>query len=157
MDAIKEDSYNFISESTAEAASGLSLRLIKSKRVVYNKFNSNLCINVSTNYQLTEINLKEKGDKIKLEGSYMGGMCKYIEIMGQKCDDYMKDSWKYYLQEMQGKTAPKELAEEYNRLLTLLSGTIVSLLRIDTKPIDGDHYFIHKLTSKISEILKKTQ
>lgn len=58
MDAIKEDSYNFISQSTAEAASGLSLRLIKSKRVVYSKFNSNLCINVSTNYQLTEINLK---------------------------------------------------------------------------------------------------
>lgn len=150
MDAIKEDSYNFISQSTAEAASGLSLRLVKSKKAVYNKFNSNLCINVSTNYQLTQINLKQRGDKIRLQGTYMGGMCKYIEIMGEKCDDYLKDSWKYYLQQAQGKAQGKLLAEEYNRLLTLLTGTIISLLKIDNKKIDGQQYFIHKLTSKVT-------
>jgi hypothetical protein len=78
MDAIKEDSYNFISESTARAATGLSMSLIKNKKIVYSKFNSNLCINVSTNYQVTEITLKEKENSVKLEGTYMKGICKYI-------------------------------------------------------------------------------
>ncbi len=66
MDSIKEDSYDFISQATAEAAAGLSLKLMKTKKVVYNKFSSNLCLNVSTNYQPTELNLKEKPDSIRL-------------------------------------------------------------------------------------------
>ena len=53
MEAIKEDSYNFISESTAIAAAGLSMSLVKTKKVVYSKFNSNLCFNISTNYQIS--------------------------------------------------------------------------------------------------------
>lgn len=109
MDSIKEDSYDFISQATAEAAAGLSLKLMKTKKVVYNKFSSNLCLNVSTNYQPTELNLKEKPDSIRLEGNYMGGMCRYIELMGEKSSDYMKDSWKYYLQENPAKTKPDEL------------------------------------------------
>ena len=53
MEAIKEDSYNFISEATAIAAAGLSMSLVKTKKVVYSKFNSNLCFNISTNYQIS--------------------------------------------------------------------------------------------------------
>jgi len=53
MEAIKEDSYNFISEATATAAAGLSMSLVKTKKVVYNKFNYNLCFNISTNYQIS--------------------------------------------------------------------------------------------------------
>ena len=53
MEAIKEDSYNFISEATAMAAAGLSMSLVKTKKVVYSKFNSNLCFNISTNYQIS--------------------------------------------------------------------------------------------------------
>jgi len=53
MEAIKEDSYNFISEATAIAAAGLSMSLVKTKKVVYNKFNYNLCFNISTNYQIS--------------------------------------------------------------------------------------------------------
>ncbi len=53
MEAIKEDSYNFISEATAVAAAGLSMSLVKTKKVVYSKFNTNLCFNISTNYQIS--------------------------------------------------------------------------------------------------------
>ena len=53
MEAIKEDSYNFISEATAIAAAGLSMSLVKTKKVVYSKFNTNLCFNISTNYQIS--------------------------------------------------------------------------------------------------------
>ena len=48
--------------------------------------------------------MKEKGDSIKMEGNYMGAMCRYIEIMGEKSEEYMKDNWKYYLQEAKDKT-----------------------------------------------------
>lgn len=58
MEAIKEDSYSFIGESAARAAMGLSLCLIKSKKVVYNKFNNNLCTHISTNYQISDIRLQ---------------------------------------------------------------------------------------------------
>ena len=53
MEAIKEDSYNFISEAPAIAAAGLSLSLVTTTKVVYSKFNSNLCFNISTNYQIS--------------------------------------------------------------------------------------------------------
>jgi hypothetical protein len=66
MDAIKEDPYEYVSQATAEAAAGLSRALMKTKRVVYNKFNSNLCLNVSTNYEPRVMNLKERPGSIKL-------------------------------------------------------------------------------------------
>ena len=50
MESVKEDSYCYLSQATAEAAALLSQALLKHKRVVYNKFNSNLCLNLSTNY-----------------------------------------------------------------------------------------------------------
>lgn len=97
MDAIKEDSYAFISEATAKAVMGLSLSLIKTKKVVYNKFNSNLCNFVSTSYIPSELKLGEHADSIQLEGKYMGGICKYIELIGSASPDYLKDTWKFYL------------------------------------------------------------
>lgn len=78
---------------------GLSLSLAKNKKVVYSKFNSNLCTHVSTNYQVTEIKLNEHLDSVRLEGSYMGGICAYIEAIGASNPDYLKESWKYFLQE----------------------------------------------------------
>lgn len=96
---MKEDSYNFISEAAAKAAMGLSLSLTKNKKVVCSKFNSNLCTHVSTNYQVTEIKLNEHVDSVRLEGSYMGGICMYIEAIGASNPDYLKESWKYFLQE----------------------------------------------------------
>jgi hypothetical protein len=29
----------------------------------------------------------------------MSGICQYIELIGKANSDYLKDSWKYYLQE----------------------------------------------------------
>jgi hypothetical protein len=37
--------------------------------------------------------------------------------------------------------------------LTLLTGTITSLLKIDTTPIDGTDFFVHKFTAKMKSIL----
>ena len=75
----------------------LSLSLLKSKKAVYNKFNNNLCVNVSTNYQPTEVNLKEMEGSMKLEGNFMGAMCRYIEIMGKMRKEFLKETWKFYL------------------------------------------------------------
>lgn len=67
----------------------------------------------------------------------------------------MKDNWKNYLQE--NKTKEPELSEEYNRILTLLTGTVTSLLSIDQSPIVGNEFFVHKLTEKIKEILENVK
>ena len=56
-------------------------------------------MNVSCKYIPLENGFKEKEDSVKLQGQYMGGMCKYIELMGEINKDYLKDTWKYYLQE----------------------------------------------------------
>lgn len=66
MDAMKEDNYAFISETAAKAALGLTLSLIKNKKMICNKFNSNLCTNISTNYQVSDLKLNEKAGSIKL-------------------------------------------------------------------------------------------
>lgn len=71
---------------------------MKNKKIVYSKFNSNLCTHISSNYVPSELRLDEHKDSVKLEGSYMGGICKYIELIGSVSGDYLKDSWKYYLQ-----------------------------------------------------------
>lgn len=78
---------------------GLSLSLAKNKKVVCSKFNSNLCTHISMNYQVTEIKLNEHVDSVRLEGTYMGGICMYIEAIGTSNPDYLKESWKYFLQE----------------------------------------------------------
>ena len=68
MESIVDDSYQFISEATAEAATILSKTLLSTKKLIYTKFNLNLCTNVSSKYIPTEVSLKEKEGSVKLEG-----------------------------------------------------------------------------------------
>ena len=96
MESIVDDSYQFISEATAEAATILSRTLLTTKKPIYTKFNLNLCTNVSSKYIPTEVSLKEKEGSVKLEGEYMGAMCRYIKLMG---NDYLRDTWKLFIQE----------------------------------------------------------
>jgi|LakMenEpi03Aug12_release.lakeMendotaPanAssembly.Ray.scaffolds.fasta_scaffold3613199_1 hypothetical protein len=56
--------------------------------------------------------------------------------MGNQNSEYLKDSWKNFLQEAPDKTKAEDIWNEFNRLLTLLSGTITSLLKIDNTKID---------------------
>jgi hypothetical protein len=77
----------------------LSLSLMKSKKMVYSKFNSNLCYLVSTSYAPSELKLAEHAESVQLEGKYMGGLCRYIELIGNASPDYLKDTWKCYLSE----------------------------------------------------------
>jgi len=57
---------------------GLTLSLMKNKKVICSKFNSNLCSHISTNYHISDIKLNENEGSVKLEGSYMSGICQYI-------------------------------------------------------------------------------
>ena len=66
----------------------------------------------------------------------MYGICRYIQIMGSQNSEYLKDCWKNFLQEAPDKTKAEDIWNEYNRLLTLLSGTTTSLLKIDNTKID---------------------
>ena len=76
---------------------GLSLSLMKNKKLVYTKFNNNLCYHVSTSYQISEIKMTERENSLKMESQYMKGICMYIELIGKTSPDYLKDAWKYYL------------------------------------------------------------
>ena len=66
MDSFAEDHYEFVSEATAEAAVALSMALVSSKKPIYNKFNMNLCTNMSSKYIPLEISFQEKEDSVKL-------------------------------------------------------------------------------------------
>ena len=60
MASIIEDPYDFISEATAEAAVALCKTLLPAKKQIFNKFNENLCLNVSLLYKPIDMSLKEK-------------------------------------------------------------------------------------------------
>ena len=58
MDGMKDDNYCFVSDSVARAAKGLSLAVYSSKRVVYTKFNHNLCFTVGSSYTPSQLKLQ---------------------------------------------------------------------------------------------------
>ena len=60
MACVTEDPYQFISEATAEAAVALCKTLLPAKKQIYNRFNENICMNVSSLYKPIEMSLNEK-------------------------------------------------------------------------------------------------